>query len=282
MRTSPIAPFAVSAALAALAAWTASARDCGMAFVDTSISPQSVPACSCEDFFTVDFSVAVTCCECYPGPFAFSGVYRRGADGSIPGSVSTNFVAACDCDGCTAEHRVSCSVALVADPFCGDEPPPPGSPGGGSSRGGTGGLPLPLRASRRTAPPGPACAVPRGAPTVAISLGRSRSGGFTGHLELDPARVFSLSNATPDAVIVHGNSRTGLDIVRSAAGDLRQVRSAGCLADFAVPPASNSFAISKGGLQTLILADHGYVAPLGGYVVHGFCIHPHCARRNIL
>ena len=130
MRTSPIAPFAVSAALAALAAWTASARDCGMAFVDTSISPQSVPACSCEDFFTVDFSVAVTCCECYSGPLAFSGVYRRGTDGSIPPSVSTNFVAACDCDGCTAEHRVSCSVAPVVDPFCGDVPPPPGSPGG--------------------------------------------------------------------------------------------------------------------------------------------------------
>ena len=268
MRTSTIAPFAVSAALAALAAWTASARNCGMAFVDTSISPQSVPACSCEDFFTVDFSVAVTCCECYRGPFAFSGVYRRGADGSIPPSASTNFVAACDCDGCTVEHRVSCSVALVADPFCGDEPPPPGSPGGGSSRGGTGGLPLPLRASRRTAPPGPACAVPPGAPTVAISLGRSRSGGFTGHLELDPARVFSLSNATPDAVIVHGNSRTGLDIVRSAAGGLRQVRSAGCLAEFTVPPASNSFAISfyhPSDLESE-LTDDGLYAVLPGAV----------------
>ena len=268
MRTSTIAPFAVSAALAALAAWTASARNCGMAFVDTSVPTQSVAACSCEGFFTVDFSVAVTCCECYSGPFAFSGVYRRGTDGSIPPSVSTNFVAACDCDGCNAEHRVSCSVALVADPFCGDEPSPPGSPGGGSSRGGTGGLPLPLRASRRTAPPGPACAVPRGAPTVAISLGRSRSGGFTGHLELDPARVFSLSNAMPDAVIVHGNSRTGLDIVRSAAGGLRQVRSAGCLAEFTVPPASNSFAISfyhPSDLESE-LTDDGLYAVLPGAV----------------
>ena len=192
MRTSPIAPFAVSAALAALAAWTAPARDCGMAFVDTSVPTQPVAACSCEDFFTVDFSVAVTCCECYSGPFAFSGVYRRGTDGSIPSFVSTNFVAACDCDGCTAEHRVSCSVKLVSDPFCGTEPSPPGAIGGGDSSGGYDPLPSlsnggspPRRLTRRAAQRS-AFAVPRGAPTVAVSLGRGRSGGFTGHLELDP------------------------------------------------------------------------------------------------
>ena len=171
MRISHIAPFAVSAALAALAAWTASARNCGMAFVDTSVPTQSVAACSCEGFFTVDFSVAVTCCECYSGPFAFSGVYRRGTDGSIPPSVSTNFVAACDCDGCTAEHRVSCSVALVADPFCGDEPPPPGSPGGGSSRGGTGGpepmIRIFLRSVRFILP---------SSPSMPPRLGRGRAG----------------------------------------------------------------------------------------------------------
>ena len=215
------------------------AEDCGFTFINTSLSPQSVPDCSCEDYFTVDFSFKSTCSDCYNGPRSVSGVYRRNADGSIPFLVSTNFVVECDCEGCDVQHQVTCTVRLVSDPFCKVDSPRPGSSEEGQSKGSGGG-------ARTYRLQGSSCVIPKGAPTLAFSLGRSSSGGFTGHFLLDPARIFNFSTVTPNILTVEGDSTTGLDIITSEGeeGYCQQVRSAETFADIAISPASNSFSIA--------------------------------------
>ena len=222
------------AVLSVLAVAGVTHAECAMEVADASKSPQFYPDCPCEDPMTVDFKIAVTCCDCYHGKYTFSGACYKDSDGNFPTQATTNLSLSCDCEECDKTHSTRCSVELKER---GDAEPGAGKDG--RSEGGGGTPPLLLQAvsapaSASVAPAvsaaGSLTAVPRGAPSWLISLGKDGSGNYSGHFEIDPAVFLTGRPADASLMRIVGNASTGLDIVCDRLGAVRKVMSAQCLA----------------------------------------------------
>ena len=163
-------------------------------------------------------------------------MFYKDDEGLPPSSVSTNVVITCDCG---RSHSTRCEVEIIAVPSCDDSPP------GDSQEGSSSGSSPKKFASRMRNGEDGIMFVPKGAPTMIISLGKSASGNYTGHIELDPALFFFRDKASPDMLKVSGSEKTGLDVVCDAKNEFfyRQIMAAECFVNISTNSTGESFAL---------------------------------------